>query len=121
MFGNPAWFSSSSGRWGVKPRQWQAWGYLAVWGVVIALPATLLVSSEKSLEALIWCAASSIVGAYDLSTIRQQLIPQVSETSLSAPPIPAEIARNEDLLYIGDDESADELLNVRYARHDRRA
>lgn len=69
MFGKPNWFKEKQVGWGVTPVSWQGWSYAVIWGVAIALPFILLISSHKVPEAFVWLAVSGGLLVWDVRQV----------------------------------------------------
>lgn len=128
MFGQSSWFRFSERWFSMRPLTWQGWAYLAAWGAAIVIPSYWLWSVDKSMESMVWLGAACAGSAYDVFMMRKQLTNQVSDPTITRYSSPAPIAATvdvrttrDDVLYIDDTPTAAEMLNVRYARQDRRA
>ncbi len=99
MFGKPEWFTQSACCHYMKPASLMGWGYLAVWIVVVALPATLLGVLGKGFpEAVIWLLFSLGALFTDLRGIWRRL----------------QAERDRNLLYISDEEADAGELTTRH-------
>lgn len=100
MFGKAEWFRPSRGAKGIVPATWQGWAYTGAWGGVIVLPAAALAANVGWIEPLIWLAATGAVLMWDMLQVRREMNPGQSAGAAAA---------DDNVLYIGDDETTDRL------------
>ncbi|MEQ8784874.1 MAG: hypothetical protein RIC55_01185 [Pirellulaceae bacterium] len=109
MFGKAQWFRPSRGAKGIVPATWQGWAYTAAWGGVVAFPAAALAANVGLFQSLIWLAASGGMWFVDVMQVRRDMNPSPAASSPSSTP-----AVDENVLYIGDDETTDRLATQHF-------
>ena len=94
MFGKPEWFRDKKVGWGLVPIRWQGWVYTALWCLILAGPFLLLIARENIVGGLVWVAAMLLALVWDVRQIkRARQVPSAAR------------AKNDSVLYIGDDDT----------------
>lgn len=101
MFGKPEWFEKK-GILCLWPTRWQGWLCLLVWAAILVLPFLLLLAIHKTPEAFIW-----------LLVLTGFLVWQARQLHAQK----RSVAKNEDVLYIGDDAEATHIATRNYDLH----
>ena len=101
MFGKPEWFAKR-GILRLRPTCWQGWLCVLIWAAVLVLPFLLLLAFDKTPEAFIWLL---VLTGFTVWQVRQLSGHEHS------------VAKNEDVLYIGDDADATHIATRNYDLH----
>ncbi len=102
MFGKPNWFRSKTFGWGLTPITWRGWVYAAAWGGLLVAPFSLLITSHRELEAVVWLVCGSGLLVYDVRSILTAMKPPVIKKPQDA------------VLYIGPETGAAELATRKF-------
>src|SRR5688572_12082933 len=94
MFGKPEWFREKTRGWGLQPTKWQGWLYSLAWMTALGMPFVGLIARRQVPEALVWLTVISGLMAWDVRGIRGSI----------------RATAGRDVLYIGDDEGADQRV-----------
>lgn len=99
MFGKAEWFRPAKSRIGIAPDTWQGWLYAGVWLGGLLLPAVVLLGQVKVVEMLVWLGVAGGLLTFDLLQLKRQLA--------------GGKAADDDVLYIGDNETESERIATR--------
>src|SRR5690606_33186781 len=91
-FGKAEWFRERAGRQRIESVHWKGTIYRGLWLTAIALPALLLLVSQRGPEMLVWLVASGGLFAWDWRQVKRGLHHQAVGAG-----------RGCDVFYIGDD------------------